>query len=175
MPTIMLPDHMRDSINDAFGNELNRQIGAGRVDAYLTCQNHGADGQTYVLEFKNVPQSKPFEFWKRIWKSDTDTASWTFRGKDNDGNSGNPIELRPSWEDQGQAAALLGMTNYSLLLFPPSPEEQGEQKVRVVLSPSGSRPVYMALEGSLSNGESVPMQRGDLYPFKENLPTEAGV
>ena len=167
MQTITLPEELREAVNSAFGNELNRRIGKGQVDAILTYESDGADTQAYVLEFKTVDQIKPLELWKLIFRSGQGPESWTFSGKCSKEDAENPVELRPISEDQARAAAnFLGMSNYSLLLYPSQPGELDERKVRVELSPLGSQSVYMALEALLGQGDTVAMERGDIFHSK---------
>ena len=153
MPDITLPDDLRDAINDAFGSELNRQIGRGSVDAILTC-NEGLTGtKVCVIEFK--ARNGPRVAYRGEFPA-IDSTEW--------------VALQPEPWVKPEAINQVGMDRGELALKQLPSRRGHAPNYRVVLTPPGSSTVYMALEALARDSESVRMNRVDLFPNKDPKP-----
>ena len=152
MPIIRLPDAMRDVITSALGNDLGRRIEKGRAVAVFTFQHAETDEHEYLVEFKSAENAKTLA---------------SYRGNSKGVKATDAVPLYPYMTDQAQALAQgidIGDGGFVLRHIPPEGDEP--HGFRVVFTPPGSPAVYLALETKAIAGESVPMQRADLYPVK---------
>ena len=152
MPIIRLPDAMRDVITSALGNDLGRRIEKGRVVAVFTFQHAETDEHEYLVEFKSAENAKTLA---------------AYQGHSKGVKATDAVPLYPYMTDQAQALAQgidIGDGGFVLRHIPPEGDEP--HGFRVVFTPPGSSAVYLALEAKAIAGESVPMQRADLYPVK---------
>ena len=150
MPIIRLPDAMRDVITSALGNDLGRRIEKGRAVAVFTFQHAETDEHEYLVEFKSAENAKTLA---------------SYRGNSKGVKATDAVPLYPYMTDQAQALAQ-GIDNGGFVLRHIPPEGDEPHGFRVVFTPPGSSAVYLALETKAIAGESVPMQRADLYPVK---------
>ena len=152
MPIIRLPDAMRDVITSALGNDLGRRIEKGRAVAIFTFQHAETGEHEYLVEFKSAENAKTLASYQGNSKGVKPTEA---------------VPLYPYMTDQAKALAQgidIGDGGFVLRHIPPEGDEP--HGFRVVFTPSGSSAVYLALEAKAIAGESVPMQRADLYPVK---------
>lgn len=153
MPEITLPDDLREGINDAFGSELHRQIGRGNVDATIACENDKSGSTVCLIRFK---ANTGAEVAYRAEIPSPDTSEW--------------IALQPESWVKPEAINLIGLDRGELALKRLSEQWDNAQYYRVVLTPTGSQAVYMALEAVTHDAEPVRMNRGNLWPNKNLEP-----
>ena len=153
MPTIRLPNAMRDVITSALGNDLSRRIEKGSAAVDLTYRRPDeAGGREYQVELKSQDRQKTY---------------FTYYGHSNSANWTEPVLLCPAPSQVVKSVSQkvhIGDGVFVLHHIPAKTEEP--DKFRVVMTPPDSSAVYLALEAEAREGQSVPMKRADLYPEK---------
>ncbi len=151
MPIIKLTDEMRDAITSALGNELGRRIKTGHAVAVFTYQCAETGEHEYRVEFKRSENTKTVA---------------SYQGRSKGAKSAEGIPLYPENTDLAEALAegiYIGDEICTLRHLPPAGEKEGHD-FRVEFTPPGSHAVYLGLEAKAVPGQSVVMERGDLYP-----------
>ena len=152
MPIIKLPDAMRDVITSALGNDLSRRIGRGQAVAVLTYQCSETGDHQYLVEFKRAENAKTLA---------------SFQGHSSGPDGTEPVPLSPKLDDGAEALAQgidTGDGGFVLRHIQSAGAEPHD--FRVEWTPPESSAVHLALEAKARAGESVPMERADLYPYK---------
>ena len=151
MPIIKLPAAMRDVITSALGNDLGRRIEKGRATAVFTYQCAETGESDYIVEFKRSENTKSLA---------------SYHGHSKDAKAIETVPLYPESTDMAQALAEdIHIGDGIFMLRHVSPTRGGEpHDFRVEFTPPGSSAVYLALEAKALPGQSVVMERGDLYP-----------
>ena len=151
MPIIKLPAAMRDVITSALGNDLGRRIEKGRAVAVFTYQCADTGEHEYLVELKRSENTKTLA---------------SFHGQSKGAKATEVVPLDPYSTDMTEALSEnihIGDGVFTLRHLPP--EGDGEpHDFRVEFTPLESSAVYLALEAKALDGQSVVMQRGDLYP-----------
>ena len=150
MPIIRLTDEMRAAITSALGNDLGRRIEWGGAVAIFTFQDSATDEHEYLVEFKRSENAKTVA---------------SYRGRSNGAKAAEGVPLYPENMDLVEALAegiYIGDEICTLRHLPPVGEEGHD--FRVEFTPPGSPAVYLGLEAKAMPGQSVVMERGDLYP-----------
>ena len=152
MPIIRLPDALRDVITSALGNDLGRRIEKGRAVAIFTYQSAETGERQYLVEFKSSENAETLA---------------SFRGNSNDTKAEEAVPLFPDASHAAQALAEnIDIGDAGFVLRHIAPADEGMDDFRVEFTPPGSSAVYLALEATAREGESVPMQRAELYPTR---------
>ena len=152
MPIIRLPDHLRDGIISALGNELGHRIEKGHAVAIFTYQCSETGEHEYTVEFKNTENAKTL-------------ASYQGHGKGT--KAAEAILLYPDTIDVAQALAENSDIGHGIFVLRHIPSEDEEPAdFRVEFSPPGTATVRLELWAKANAGERVPMQRADLLPYQ---------
>ena len=152
MPIIRLPDALRDVIAGALGNDLGRRIEKGRAVAIFTYQHAETGEHEYLVEFKSVENAKTLA---------------SYRGNSKCTKATEIVPLYPDTTELMHALAEnIDIGDAGFVLQHIAPVGEGTHDFRIEYSPPGSSAVYLALEAEALEGESVPMQRAELYPAK---------
>ena len=151
MPIIKLPEAMRDVITSALGNDLGRRIEKGRAVAVFTYQGTDTGEHEYLVELKRSENTK---------------ALASFHGHSKGAKATEAVPLYPYSTDMTESLAEnihIGDGLFMLRHIPPA-DDGDPHDFRVEFTPIESSAVYLALEANALDGQSVVMQRGDLYP-----------
>ena len=152
MPIIRLPDALRDVITSALDNDLGRRIEKGRAVAILTYQCAETGENKYLVEFKSAENAKTLA---------------CYQGNSKGTKTSESVPLYPdTTELMRDLADNVDIGEAGFVLQHTAPTGEGAHDFRVEFTPPGSSAVYLALEAKASEGESVPMQRAELYPVK---------
>ena len=150
MPIIRLPDHLRDGIISALGNELGHRIKKGHAVAIFTYQCSETGEHEYTVEFKNTENAKTL-------------ASYQGHGKGT--KAAEAIPLYPDTIDVAQALAENSDIGDGIFVLRRIPSEGGgPPDFRVEFTPPGASAVYLAVEAKANEGQTVAMQRVALNP-----------
>lgn len=152
MPIIRLPDHLRDGIISALGNDVGRKVEKGRALAIFTYQYSETGECEYLVEFKNTENAKTLA---------------SYQGHSKGAKATEAVPLYPDTIDVARSLAEnidIGDGIFTLRHIPSAGEEP--PNFRVEFTPPGTSTVRLALEAKASAGQRVPMQRANPNPYK---------
>ena len=152
MPIIRLPDHLRDGIISALGNDIGRKVEKGRAVAIFAFQRSENGEHEYTVEFKNTENAKTLA---------------SYQGRSKGTQSTEAVPLYPDSIDVAQSLAEnidIGDGTFMLHHIPSAGEEPPD--FRVEFTPPGTSTVRLELQAKADAGQRVPMQRVGLYPHK---------